>query len=80
MFNVKNLIIGIGTVLVMCRLWIGVTISPEPMLWVDVYKDLAHIFIGVLGTMWWYRRESWQWDLFWILNAVEVVVAIASRL
>lgn len=36
----------------------------------------AHLFMGGLFVAWWLQRLSWQWRLFWLLNAVEVATAV----
>lgn len=72
--------IAIGVILAILRIWIGYVVPPEHITLVDLFKDTAHLFIGGLGAAWWYARKPWQWDLFWTLNAVEVSVAVWSRM
>ena len=80
----ERILVSIAIVFAVLRVWIGMTISPEPMTWVAVYKDFAHIFIGILGTTWYLYRDVYTadiaWMLFWALVGVEVTVAVASRL
>ena len=70
----------IGSVLAAVRIWMGLNIEPEVFEWLQAYKDVAHVFIGGLAVAWWFQRSDWQWWLFWALNAVEVSVAILSRI
>ena len=52
------------------------------------YTALAHVYMGVLGCLWWHNRhpepnwlkQPWQWHLFWAMNCVEVFSAIISRM
>lgn len=71
--------IAIGILFIVTRIWIGMTVEPESFHWVQAYKDAAHLFIGGLAVAWWFNRHRWQWRLFWLLNAVEVAVAVLSR-
>lgn len=71
--------IAFGLLLAASRVWLGATVEPEEFQWVQVYKDIAHLYMGGLAVAWWYKRYKWQWWLFWSLNAVEVAVAIWSR-
>lgn len=75
-----KLTITIGVVLAILRIWIGSISEPEAFHWVQAYKDAAHLFIGGLAVAWWIQRQKWQWRLFWILNIIEVTVAILSRI
>jgi len=61
------------------RVWIGATVDPEPLSFVQVYKDIAHLFMGGLAVAWWRDQEQWQWRTFWTLNAIELAVALISR-
>ena len=67
-------------VLIAIRVWMAVEIPPESPNWIDVYKDVAHLFMGGLFVAWYIQRLKWQWRLFWILNAVEVAAAVYSRM
>jgi hypothetical protein len=71
--------IAIGVVLAVIRIVMGATSEPEAFQLLQAYKDAAHIFMGGLGVAWWHMRQAWQWKLFWCLNAVEVAVAVLSR-
>ena len=73
-------VIAVGVVLAIIRIWMGFAVEPESPSWVDVYKDVAHLFIGGLAVAWWHARHRWQWRLFWSLNVVEVAVAVLSRI
>lgn len=72
--------IAIGIFLVAFRVYIGLTVPPEPFHWTQGFKDTAHLFMGGLAVAWWQQRHPWQWWLFWALNAVEVAVAVWSRI
>lgn len=69
----------VGLLLIVSRIWMGLNIEPDPFHWVQAYKDVAHLFMGGLFVAWWVKRHRWQWWLFWVLNAVEVSVAVWSR-
>lgn len=71
--------VAIGIALALARVWIGASIEPEAFHWIQVYKDAAHLFMGGLAVAWWFGRHRWQWWLFWSLNAIEVAVAVWSR-
>lgn len=71
--------LAIGFVLVFLRVYLGFHVEPEPFTWFQLYKDAAHLFMGGLAVAWWFQRTRWQWWLFWALNAVEVAVAVLSR-
>lgn len=75
-----KLTIFIGLILAVIRIWMGINITPGAFDWTQVYKDMAHLFMGGLAVAWWFNRYKWQWRLFWFLNAVEVAVAILSRI
>lgn len=66
-------------VLAASRIWIGYTVEPENFTWISAYKDVAHLFMGGLFVAAWIKGHRWQWTLFWIMNAVEVAVAVCSR-
>jgi hypothetical protein len=70
----------IGILFILSRIYIGMNFEPDSFSWLAAYKDAAHIFMGSLGACWWIQRHKWQWNLFWLLNFVEVSVAIWSRL
>lgn len=71
--------ISVGILLAALRIWIGANVEPESFSWLQAYKDAAHLFIGGLAVAMWLQRHLWQWRLFWMLNIVEVTVAILSR-
>lgn len=70
----------IGVLFGIARVWLGFNVEPESFEWAQAYKDAAHLFIGGLAVAWWFQRKWWQWNMFWALNAVEVVVAVWSRI
>lgn len=72
--------IVIAAVIAAIRVYIGIAMEPEHISFVDVYKDTAHLFIGGLAVAWWIKRLPWQWYLFWLLNALEVAMAVFSRI
>lgn len=77
-----KILLAIAVLLAVGRIYIGFTVEPESPSLVDLYKDLAHVFIGGLGVLWWQFRkiDPLYGILFWGLNAVEVTVAILSRI
>jgi hypothetical protein len=66
--------------LAVVRVIIGFNVEPEHFTWVQLYKDFAHLFMGGLFAFWLNQKKAWQWRLFWILNVVEVAVAVFSRI
>ena len=72
--------IVIGCLLGVARVWLGLNVEPEHFAWVQAYKDAAHLFMGGLFVSAWIKGHRWQWWLFWMLNAVEVAVAVFSRM
>jgi hypothetical protein len=77
---VKAAVIAAALLLAIGRVWIGATISPQPVRVDSIFKDVAHVFIGGLFVAAWIQRQRWQWVTFWALNAVEVAVAVWSRM
>ena len=69
-----------GMLLIVIRIWIGCTVEPEQFNWVAAFKDTAHLFMGGLAVAWWIQKHPWQWKLFWVLNLVEIAVAVLSRI
>lgn len=67
--------IAFGFALIIGRLFV----HPSHPTIADVYKDVAHLFIGGLFVAWLLQRQPWQKVLFWALCAWEVFVAIGSR-
>lgn len=47
--------------------------------WVDIYKDVAHVFVGMLIPGAWSGKEPLYRILFWLLCILEVAVAVISR-
>lgn len=48
----------------------------------QIYKDLAHIFMGMLLVLWltsWADRRTLWMSLFWWLNLVEVLSALHAK-
>lgn len=74
-----KLAIAFGLLLAAIRIWIGFSVPPESFSLVQVFKDVAHLFMGGLFVAWYIQRQSWQFWLFWWLNILEVVVATLSR-
>lgn len=72
-----GVVIAIGVVLCVIRVVIGFTCEPAPMTMVDVFKDMAHVFMGALGVLAWTRSPLKP--LFWFMAALEVVVATLQR-
>lgn len=62
------------------RVWIGLNLPPSPMSEVDVFKDIAHLFVGLLIGFWWVERKPWQRNLIIGLCVAETAVAVISRL
>lgn len=78
--GVSILIIGLAVLTAVIRVYIGYTTTPGPMTWVEVYKDLAHMFIASLLTCLYLNKSRL---LLWVclaLIVVEVSVATFSRL
>jgi hypothetical protein len=65
----------IALLLSVLRLAVAFTCVPATPTLVDVYKDLAHVYMGYLLCS--YRRYRL---LFWSMCALEVTVAVFSRL
>lgn len=70
----------IAVLLIIIRIWFGFIEEPETFTWFQAFKDTAHLFMGGLAVAWWIKRLDWQWYTFWILNIVEVAVAVLTRL
>lgn len=56
-------------------------------LFVNIYKDIAHIYIGGLFVSYMYEKRrylffdfNWQLKLFVLMSAIEVFVSTLSRL
>jgi hypothetical protein len=78
MTGTRDSVIAFGIALAIVRLMIGDLVEPDSI-WLDVYKDVAHLYVGGLAGAWLYSREKWQASLFLVLNAVEVFAAITGR-
>lgn len=75
------LLLLVAAALGISRIWLGLTIPPEPASWMGVYKAIAHLFMGGLAVAAWQDDETtWMWPLFWVLCILEVAVAIFSRI
>lgn len=72
--------IAIAVILGILRIYIGATSTPGTLLWVQIFKDVAHLFMGGLTVAAWNQDKKWQWILFWSMNTLEVTVAVISRL
>jgi hypothetical protein len=55
-------------------------ITPGKPTSVDIYKDLAHFFVGGLFVAAILQGHAWQWWVFGLLTAWEVIVAVGSRI
>jgi hypothetical protein len=75
-----TLTILFAAAIIAIRVWMAAAVPPESPTWIDVYKDVAHLFVGGLFVAWYIQRGRWQWRLFWLLNAVEVAAAVYSRM
>ena len=73
--NSHVIVIGLAVVFGVVRLGV----SPHDPTFVDVYKDLVHVYMGVVGTLAW-RGDRVSKYVFWMLSALEVIVATVSRL
>lgn len=72
--------IVIALILAVLRIIIGATNNPEAFAWVQVFKDIAHLFMGGLCVAMVLQKKRWQTMLFWSMNALEVAVAVLSRM
>ena len=70
----------IGGILGAMRIWMGFNVTPESFHWTQAYKDAAHLFMGGLFVAAKRDSQKWQWLLFWGLSALEVAVAVLSRM
>lgn len=73
--NKSKIIIALAAVFGVLRFFV----HPHDATLTDAYKDVVHVFMGVIGTL------AWQGDrtcklTFWLLCALEIIVAIVSRL
>lgn len=88
-------VLTVGLVLGLIRVWLGLTVEPINLSVSEFlqqsFKDIAHIYMGVLGTLAWTsrqvqypRRERERHlilrNLFWFLCVLEVLVAVVSRM
>lgn len=71
--------IAFAIVLAALRIYIGFACVPEHFTWVSAFKDVAHLFMGGLLVALWMQRKRWQHITFWSMNALEVAVAVLSR-
>jgi hypothetical protein len=74
-----NAFVFTAWILAVLRVYIGATTEPESLSWVDVYKDVAHVYVGFLLALAWGRQDRKLWLLFWMMCVLEVMVAILSR-
>ena len=70
----------VALALVAVRVWIGLNVPPARMTGVDVFKDISHLFVGLLIGLCWGEHKTWQWHLIVLLCVAEVAVAVVSRL
>lgn len=66
------------------HIFIGVMLTPawirSPVFDFDDFADACDAGFAILFVRSWISKQSWQWWLFWGLNAVEVSVAVLSRM
>lgn len=72
-----NYVVPIAIVLTLFRVYLGATVEPESMTWLDAYKDVAHFYMGYLLALA-IQNKKW-WPLFWGMTVLEVTVAVLSR-
>lgn len=72
-------VIVMGLIFAIMRVSFAFVVPPDTFSWFQVYKDLAHLFMGGLSVAWWIQRNKWQWNLFWLMNFIEVATAILTR-
>ncbi len=72
--------LAIAAILALTRVWVGLTVLPETPTATDVFKDVAHLFMGGLFMGWYLQRQHWQWRIFWAMNVLEGAVAVLSRI
>jgi len=65
----------IAIILMMLRIFV----HPGTPTLADVYKDIAHIFVGMMLAGMLIQKLRWQKTIFWMLCAWEVFIAIGSR-
>lgn len=70
----------VGTLLCILRVIIGCTIQPESFALVQVFKDMAHLFMGGLCVALWIDQQKWKHILFWGMCVLEITVAVMSRM
>lgn len=75
-----GIVIGIGIGLGLLRVYVGVTIVPVTPTMFEVYKDVAHLYVGGLAVAMWTQKQKWQIVLFIALCVLEVLVATISRI
>jgi hypothetical protein len=61
------------------RVAIGLTCEPTHATLIDVFKDVVHVYMGVLGLLAWKASGLYRW-LFWLLCVLEVSVAVLQRM
>ena len=79
-FGVFLVVFLTGIALTVLRISLALEYPPESFTWFNAYKDIAHVYIGGVGTAWWIQRQQWQIVLFLGVNAVEVTAAVFSRI
>lgn len=71
--------LALGILFAVIRVAIGFECEPTEITLIDVFKDLVHVYMGVLGLLAWQSPGFYRY-LFWWLCAIEVAVAIVQRL
>jgi len=76
----KPYVLLVATTLGLCRIYIAYTIEPETITNVDLFKTIAHLFVGGLFMSWWHTKESWKlWTLLG-LSLLELSAFLVTRL
>lgn len=76
----KFLVLFLAVAIGLLRPVIEPLVSPLGM---QIYKDVAHLYMGALLVLWllsWRDRRALWCLVFWLLNVIEVVCAVAGRL
>jgi hypothetical protein len=60
-------VVTIALILAVIRIWLGFTVEPDTFAWTQVYKDVAHLFMGGLFMSWWHDRTTRDISQFHIL-------------
>jgi hypothetical protein len=69
-----------GIILATIRVYLGFTVEPQHATLFDIYKDVAHLYMGGLFVAWRIQKKRYQFWLFWMMCLLEVAVATLSRI